>query len=66
MKTEYPNKALTVYDEWIKRVGLLITKMYDMDIENYMPKYNFGQAYRDGLSPREAAERLAKIELDLP
>jgi hypothetical protein len=66
MKIDYQDKALTVYDEWIKKVKIIICHKYDMKLDDYLPKYNFKRAYNDGLSPREAAERLAKVELDLP
>jgi len=66
MKTDYQNKALTVYDSWIKKVKIILCHKYEMTLSDYTPKYNFKRAYEDGLSPRETAERLAKVELDLP
>ena len=65
MKTEYQDKALTVYDEWIKKVELIVKHKYDMNLDDYRPKYNFKQMYQDGRQPIQLARILAKEELDI-
>jgi len=66
MFTEYRDKTITVYDEWLKKASMIASHKYDIDLNNYKPKYNFEAMYQMGLSPRELVERLAKKELDLP
>ena len=50
---------------WCQKIGRIAKHKYDMDINDYTPKYDMQKAFEDGVRPGAFVEGLAKNELGI-
>jgi hypothetical protein len=62
MYTNYNTKDM-VYSEWFKRCELIGKHVYDIELTDYI-EYDYKDAYRRGITPKQLANEIARDQLE--